>query len=54
MVSVAAAGAECRAALEEWLSGIPEGDPIRGEGRALPAEWREHERELGALVAAAL
>ncbi len=54
MVSLAAAGAECRAALEEWLSGIPEDDPIRGEVRALLAEWREHERELGALVDAAL
>ena len=53
-VSLAAAGAECRAALEEWLSGIPEDDPIRGEVRALLAEWREHERELGALVDAAL
>jgi hypothetical protein len=54
MVSLAAAGAECRAALEEWLSGIPEDDPIRGQVRALLAEWREHERELGALVDAAL
>ncbi len=54
LVSLAAAGAECRAALEAWLSGIPEDDPIRGEVRALLAEWREHERELGALVDAAL
>ncbi len=54
MVPLAAAGAECRAALEEWLSGIPEDDPIRGEVRALLAEWREGERELGALVDAAL
>ena len=54
MVSLAAAGAECRAALEEWLSGIPEDDPIRGEVRALLAVWREHERELGALVDDAL
>ncbi len=54
MVSLAAAGAECRAALEAWLSGIPEDDPIRGEVRALLAEWRERERELGALVDAAL
>ena len=54
LVSLAAAGAECRAALEAWLSGIPEDDPIRGEVRALLAVWREHERELGALVDAAL
>ena len=54
MVSLVAAGAERCAALEAWLPGIPEDDPFRGKLRALLAEWREGERELGALVDAAL